>query len=469
VQKETPNLQLWQTLANKATSRAISNDELGRRFRNEILPFWSHASPRLHAEVVASRGYGNPFVVAVADFAAARRMWAIAVIGAANDPTGTEAQQALADIQQTNLAQARLFRLEMRSASESLPRPLAHSAFVARLMALIPASSLQCVHSLYYRSNAAMNDAANDGPALRRSLGCEAQSMFLRGDYANLDATMRRYSRTFSDLPDGSSRLEGLWDGLDDLFGSNRLTANEVTERTAEWRHAVPGSSEPDVIEALMFRDWAYAARGSGYISTVSQQAQDIYLMRSEMAAEGLHEIAPAGRNNPLWYQLSLAVGRDQSVSIGDQRATFDKGAALFPDYMPLYRQRLTSLMTRWRGSTADVDAFIVDVSKKAGHGKIDPTVYARLYLIYGDLEGEDFNVVDEAQANMMTMKTGVQSLLRLHQHSDFALNQAAHYYCGINDIMDYRVLRPRLTNHISSPAWLYKLSIPACNAMDKS
>lgn len=469
VRKETPNLQLWQTLASQAASGTISNDELGRRFKNEILPFWSDASPRLHAEAVASHGRGNPYVVAVADLAAARLAWAIAVIGAANDLTGSETQQALADMQQTNLAQARLFRLELRSSSESLPRPLAHSAFVTRLMALIPTSGPQCVYSIYFRSNAAMGDSANDGPALRRRIGCEAQGMFLHGDYVALDATMRKYSRAFSDLPDGSSRLEGLWNGLDDLFESNRLTANEVMERTAEWRHAVRGSSEPDLIEALMFRDWAYAARGRGYISTVSQQAQEIYSLRIEMAAAGLREIAPAGRNNPLWYQISLAVGRDQSLPIDDQRAIFDKGASLFPDYMPVYRQMLTSLMPRWQGSAAEVNAFVVDVSRKAGHGEIDPTMYARLYLIYGDLEGQDFNVVDEAQANMMIVKTGVQNLLRLHPHSDFVLNEAAHYYCSIDDIMDYRVLRPRLTNHISSLAWTYKLTIPACNALDKS
>jgi membrane associated rhomboid family serine protease len=469
MRKETSNLLLWQSLASQVASGAISNDEVGRRFKNEILPFWADASVRLRSEAAAARGQNNTYVTAAADFARARLDWAKAVIASANDPTGSEAQLAPADIQETNLAQARLYRLEMRSEAESLPRPLAHSAFVARLMALIPTTASQCVRSRYYRNETAMRDAGNDGPALRRNIGCEAQNMFLRGDYANLDATMGRYSRALSDLPDGGSRLEGLWNGLDDLFESNRLTANEVMERTAEWRRSVPSSSEPDVVEALMFRDWAYAARGNGDISTVSQQAQVLFVMRSEMAAEDLREIAPAGRNNPLWYQLSLAVGRDQSVSIDDLRAIFDKGAARFPDYMPLYRQMLTTLMPRWEGTTADVDAFIVDVAKKAGRGQIDPAMYARLYLIDAYLEGDDFDVVDQAPANMMTMKAGVQSLLRLHPLSDYMLNEAAHYYCSINDIMDFRVLRPRLINHVSSSAWPDKLSIATCAARDRS
>jgi hypothetical protein len=211
MRKETPNLQLWLNLATQAASGAISNDEVGRRFQKEILPFWADASPRLHAEVAAAHGHANPYLIAAADFAAARLTWAKAVIAAANDPTSAEAQQAPADIEQTNLAQARLYRLGMRSAAGSLPRPLVHSAFVAQLMAFIPITGPQCVHSAYYRNKATLRDLANDGPALRRSIGCKAQNMFLRGDYATLDATMRRYSRTFSDLPDGSSRLEGLW------------------------------------------------------------------------------------------------------------------------------------------------------------------------------------------------------------------------------------------------------------------
>jgi membrane associated rhomboid family serine protease len=465
VRGERPNLQLWSNLGGQAASGAISNDALGHRFQYEILPFWSDATRRLQAEVSAEHGRGNPYVAAVADFAAARLTWARAVITAANDPTGADAQQALADIQKANLAQARLMRLEMRSAAERVPRPLVHSAFIVALMTPLRPYSWQCADSRHGRGeNVSASDAANDGPALRHALGCDAQWMFMRGDYAELDAAMKKYSRAFSDLPDGSSSLEGLWGGLGDLFDSPQISVDEAVQRTNEWRRAVPGSTQPDMVEALAFRDWAYAARGNGFIATVSQQALQLFLMRSEMAAEDLRESAPAAVNNPLWYQLSIAVGRDQTVPPQNVRPIFDRGAARFPHYMPLYRQMLTTLMPRWQGSAADVNAFIVDASKRAGRGQIEPVMYARLYLMYGYLESDAFNVVADAEADPDIMKAGLGGLRRLYPHSDYILNEAAHYYCSTSDRVGYEAVQGLLKNHVSSPAWPDKLSIAACS-----
>lgn len=439
---------------------------MGRRFQHEILPFWTDATRRLRAEVAAQHGRGNPYGAAVADFAAARLAWAKAVMAAANDPTSAEAQQAFAGIQKTNLAQARLWRLEIRSAAEGVPRPLVHNAFIVRLTAFIPGYSRRCVRTRWGRAYDVSNsDAPNDGPALRYAIGCDAQRKFMRGDYAELDREMKKYSRIFSDLPDGSSSLAGLWGGLDDLFDSSQMSVDEAVQHTTEWRHAVPGSTEPDMVEALVFRDWAYAARGRGYISTVSQQALQMFLMRTEMAAEDLREAAAAATDNPLWYELSLAVRRDQTVPPQDVRPIFDRGAARFPAYMPLYSQMLTTLMPRWQGSVGDVSAFIVDASKKAARGQIEPAMYARLYLIYGYLEGNGFNVVKDANADPGIMKAGLQKLRGLYPQSDYVLNETAHYYCSIGDRAGYETVQPLVKNHVSSSAWPDKLLIAACSA----
>ena len=57
------------------------------------------------------------------------------------------------------------------------------------------------------------------------------------------------------------------------------------------------------------------------------------------------------------------------------------------------------------------------------GGGRIDPVTYARLYLVYGDLEGNDYNVIESGIANPALMKAGVQGLVQRYKKSDYAIN----------------------------------------------
>jgi membrane associated rhomboid family serine protease len=466
VSRETPNLLLWANLALRASSGSISNHEIEWHFRKDILPFWVDADARLRREVAARKGGENPYLPLVADFAAIRLKWARAVISAEADPIEAKTALAVQDSQQASLVQARLDRAKLRSAAESLPRPLAHSAFVVHFMSLLPGRSWQCVDPPPgFGKHPSASDAPEDGPAERHAAGCIAQRIFTDGDYAALDSALRKYSASLADLPDGTARLEGVWNGLDDLFAYGPISVEETLRRTAEWRQNAPGSVAPELVEALMFRDWAYTARGRGYISTVSEQNLQLFLIRVEMAATGLREIAPRAQNSALWYELSLAVGRDQSLTLDRLRALFDKGASKFPGYLPIYSQMLISLMPRWEGSIDAVDNFIVDVSKKTGRGQIDASTYARLYIIYGNLEGEDYSVTSQANADPDLMRTGIEQLRRRYPHSDYILNLAARYYCINKDYPAYRAIRPKLKGHGSSLAWPDKLTIPTCDA----
>ena len=223
--------------------------------------------------------------------------------------------------QETSLAQARLHRMKLRSTVENLPIPLADTPAAVFIMEQMPGHAWQCVDEPSVggvRSFA--NDAADDGPALARDAGCTAQRMFTRGDFAALDAKMKYELTHLSDLPDGSSRLEGTWTGLSNLFSYGKITVEEGLRRTAEWRRSVKGSVEPELVEALLFREWAYGARGRGYASTVSPEAMQVFFSRSAMAGAGLSEIAASAAGNPLWYQLVIG-GRPRSVRHGRKAA----------------------------------------------------------------------------------------------------------------------------------------------------
>jgi hypothetical protein len=197
-----------------------------------------------------------------------------------------------------------------------------------------------CVQKPYGR-HFALTDASNDGPTARYHAGCRAQQVFLSGDFTTLDSLMTHAERSLGDLPDGSSSLEGIVGGLDTLMYYGGMDIRALLARTASWRRAVPGSVHADLIEALAFRNWAWVARGQGSANEVSQQSWALFAHRTEMAAAALEDLAQRGRNHPLWYQLFLDVGLDQSRERAVLRPVFDEGAGEFPNYLGLYRSML--------------------------------------------------------------------------------------------------------------------------------
>ena len=188
-----------------------------------------------------------------------------------------------------------------------------------------------------------------------------------------------------------------------------------------------------------------------------------MYLARAEMSAESLRVINPSERR-PEWYNLSLGVDRALSVPNDDQRATFDEGNARYRAYFPPYRQILASLMPRWGGSIELVDNFILAVSREPGSGQIDPALYARLYLAYGNLERGDFNVVEAAKADPALMKSGLEAYRKRYPNSDYVLNAVTRFACTDNDVFGYRALRKAMQNRVSLTAWPDTLSVASCD-----
>jgi hypothetical protein len=434
------------------------------------LPFWEDAYSRLKNEGAKRHGRDNPFVPLVTDFARFRLAWAKAVVASERNNDPQQVQAALGYAEQTNLAQANIDRLKLRIMAESLPRSLSDSGFGVWLSELVPGHAWHCIEAPPQMGrNVPTADSGMDGPAQRHAANCLAQRLFLTGSYTDLDAQIEHAVANLGDLPDGGSSLDGIYGGLLDLFEYGSLGVEDAFRRTAQWRHEVMGSPEPDLVEAMIFNAWAYTARGHGFASSVSPQALQLYLARSEMAAVTLREGAPSARNNPLWYQLTLAVGRDQSLPLDRLEAIFHEGSAKFPGYLPLYRSMLGSLMPRWGGSIDLVHQFIIDEATKAGHGQIDPITYARLYLIYGNLEGDDFNVVISANADPTVMDAGLNKLRQRYPWSDYILNVVARASCIDNDFTEYRAVRPSLKGHVSLTAWPDTLSLTTCDKLAKS
>ena len=460
---EEQNLRLWQELANRYQHGDLGAKELANRVELEVLPFWAQTNTRLRKELPTlapgQRAFGRLFV----DVAQARVEWARAIVTATRTGQATLMQDIPKFAQRTDDAVARVAYASLQATIQYGPRPLADSQWATTLRRLLSASGRQCIVApvaLNWRT--AATDSRTDGPALADAAGCKAQQLFLAGSYSTLDRWLEHARVDLGDLPDGNSTLGALLSGLDNLFRYGNLDPLQALERTADWRNAVPDSVEPDLIEVLIFESWAWSARGFGTWHSVAPEARVLFTQREALAAVGLEATAARARDNPLWYELSLTVGRDRSIGKDKLRTVLDAGIARTPKYLPLYRNLLSSLMPRWGGSYDEVDEFINEMTNKPGGRDVE--MYARLYWIYARLERDDINLFEASHAAWPTMKRGFQALTQHYPNSDYVLNAFARFACLDGDGTQYRELRPLLDKRASAPAWSEKTSIESCD-----
>jgi hypothetical protein len=366
-------------------------------------------------------------------------------------------------MQETDRVQAQIERLQLRDHMEQRPRALAHSLWVNRLRALLNPRAWKCVDdpsSLRHRSAA---DSRSDAPALRHEVGCHAQRLFHEGDYRALDALIRKSAAKLNDLPDGSSSVAAVFSSLSTLIDYGGYQLEALLGKTADWRRAVGDPLMADLVEVLIFQQWAWTARGHATAHEVSGQAWYYFAHRSEMAAAALRAIEKTGQQVPMWHDFSIDIALDLSLDTAKIRAIFDRGVERFPGYHPLYAGMLRVLMPRWQGSYEDVERFIVDMSRRGDDQDLE--LYAELYWTYFLLERDDCNIFVDAMASWNNVDIGFAELVKRHPRSDYLLNAYVVMACLIHDRERYSELRPRIARRLSESAWSEKYSLARCDS----
>jgi membrane associated rhomboid family serine protease len=461
---EAENMRLWASLAQSSVQGTLSDADFAARFEKDILPFWEKQKDLLKKDSETLKGPQGQYAQLIAQFAELHYEWSNALIEAAKTRDQERAAESVRLMGKATLLNARLERIALRSQMDHRPRALANAPLVTTVRRLLTGKSTVCVKQpSWYGRAAADTDNQADGPAMRQALGCRAQQLFLAGDYKLLEELMNRTVGRMEDMPDGTSSYAGIVTGLSNLFTFGGLSTEVVFGHTADWRRAIGHSVMADLVEAMAFTEWAWSARGNGYANSVSSQNMAAYAYRTEMAAAALEEIADRAATNPLWYTLSLDVGRDHGLEKEKLRDIFEEGEPQFRRYLPLYSRMLRILMPRWGGSFEDVDAFIDQVYSKSvtarGYER-----YAELYTTYARFEGDEIDFFRETRAFWSGIRVGYLGLLKRYPKSDAVLNDFAYMACRADDGVTYNQLRRAIGKRLSSSAWTPKYSIEACD-----
>jgi membrane associated rhomboid family serine protease len=439
-----------------ATSGSISASQFEARFEPEVFVFWRDAYERLKATPEPQNVAHKEFASDVTEFARNRYEWASAMLIAARTNSAVDFQVAADYLNSADRAAARLLRHELRAVSDP-SHAFSQSRFIRLQRNLLVRFTWKCVSD-----GVEPRGKTTDGLAARRAAGCDAQLAFETEDFAALQAMLHPEDGKLVTFEDGSTRTEGAIAGLGALL--ERVSAPVPTlSLLAKWRREFPLSGGPDLIEALLFRSWAWQARGGTYAKEVSPQAWAAYRSRIEMADAALTDAADKQQRSPTYYPLAIALGVDQSKDREALRGYVDFSLEDFPEYYPPHPAMLRALLPRWGGSYAEIDDYVEYVQDKVPAGR-RREVYARLYTTLAGLEGDEVDLFVETIAKWPKMKEGYEDILIRYPDSDWLRNMYAGMACRAKDGETYSAIMSELSDRVLPEAWQGKYSVKMCN-----
>jgi hypothetical protein len=301
-----------------------------------------------------------------------------------------------------------------------------------------------------------------DGPAAITVLSLRAENLFSSSSYKELDKLFDQLNQPSERWADGRWKLDAVSSGLASFF-SEWKTWPEHYKKIQDWKKANPTSKGAAITEAIYWDTYAWNARGGGYASTVTEEGWKLFKQRLSKAEQVLIKSKSYASENRLWYAeyLNIALG------LGWSR---DKYQALFIDairkekyYYKYYFEMVTFLSPRWGGNYELVDQFIRD-SVSATKIQEGHTLYARLYWIISQMEGEEVNLFTDTPASWDLMQQGFEDLMKRYPNSYWNLNNYASFSCRAGDKTTYAMLRPKLRDQIFHMAWPSNYSVDVCD-----
>jgi hypothetical protein len=293
------------------------------------------------------------------------------------------------------------------------------------------------------------------------AIGWQAQSAYGAGQFAKLDALIEALSQPDQLTDDGMPRLQGVYDGLwDYLYAWKDWQAEQ--DKIAAWRKEFPDAYGPDLVEAILWRAWAWHTRGEGDAATVAPEGWKLFTDKISRASEVLEHSKYRASRSPLWYQLSLGIARDASWDRKRYGSLFDEATQRFQWYVPLYLWAANYLSPQWSGSYADVDT-LARRTTQIPLGA-DYSLYARVYWHLTNSEALEFDLYRDSPATWPQMKSGFEGLMKRYPQSRWNLNAYAYFACLANDASSYGMLRARIGSTVISTAWASNHSTEVCD-----
>ncbi len=291
-----------------------------------------------------------------------------------------------------------------------------------------------------------------------------AELLFSRKRFVDLDALINRYATLQWRLDDGRFKLEGISEFFQDTFGTLANGESSIQGQLDPWIAANPKSAGAALAAADAWLVSAWRARGKGLADSVTPEGWRLFDTRLRRSLKVLQDSESFAASNPLWYLEYLQVEHALNIPIEQQMAIYERGIKTFPEFFPLHLEMLESYRPQWQGSVEEEVAFIEAV---VAHSPLAlrSQMYTRLWLRADQRTGLEVNIFRDMGASWPRMKEGFESLLKAYPNSRYNKSVFASFACVAGDAPTYVRLRAALGNRIFQIAFPPNNSIDVCDA----
>lgn len=217
-------------------------------------------------------------------------------------------------------------------------------------------------------------------------------------------------------------------------------------------------------MEAQYWIRGAWAARGGGYASSVTEEGWRQFGERMARAERYLFDNKEEGSTVPMWYEEMVAVQTALGRPAEERERVFREGATRYPKYYSLYRQMRTYLDPRWGGSFHAIDRMI-QWSTENTKALLGDQMYWQLYtgLLFNLRPEEDF--FRDTKVDWKRFVASAREVQRSYPNSIANLNYMASAACEKGDRDLFLEMRKRIGTQTLRDSWTKKAPLELCDA----
>ena len=304
--------------------------------------------------------------------------------------------------------------------------------------------------------------APTDGPEAIEGTRFQFENRLRAGQFVDVDRVIDRYAALRDRFDDGRFKLSAvhaMFAGLATSSASN-APADQIIKA---WRAANPRSAGAAIAHATFWRNYAWAARGSGFADSVTPQGWELFQERLKSARTILEQTRKFASQNPLWYEEALEV----SLGLGDgwdrQMTIYEEGIHRFPSYFPLHFHMLRALQPRWGGSEQQAAEFVAQVLSATPPGG-RAALYTRLWWYVAQVSTPPSDIFTDYGARWADMQAGFETLAAQWPTSPWIFSSYAYFACRSGDMTTYAVLGKKLGFRLMPNAFSKNYPIDVCD-----
>jgi hypothetical protein len=219
-------------------------------------------------------------------------------------------------------------------------------------------------------------------PATDAAAYCSrVQAAFTREDFGALEATAGRARPLSTQLLGGKAELQVFYESFArGACNQTYLYLNEDigkarVELAEHWLGQKPDSPTAKIASAMIWNQFAWAARGRGYAGEVSQEQWARFRGRAKRAAQFMRSVDPT--SDAQSYVVLLDLARDLGVTRPQIDTIFHRARDRFPAYLAYYAEYASILTPKWLGQPGEIADYVKSLLSNPG-GDVGAMAYAR-------------------------------------------------------------------------------------------